>query len=129
VGSRSTTTEKESYVFAAVAVLSVLVGLAFLGVGGGKLSGATQLTEIRDRLRIDTGLWRAIGALEMCAALGLLVGLALPYLGVTAGSGLTLVALGGAATHARAGEIGEAVPGVFIGFLAFVAVILRFVTT
>ncbi|HWW86066.1 MAG TPA: DoxX family protein [Vicinamibacterales bacterium] len=114
--------------FAATAVLSVLVALAFVGAGGGKLSGATPLTEIRDRLKIDAGLWRGVGALEVFGGLGLLLGLAVPYLGVAAGGGLALVGLGGAATHARAGEVGEAVPGAVLGALALAAVVLRFVT-
>ena len=70
--------------FIATIVLSVLVAAAFLGSGAAKLAGAKQSIEIRDRLGVAAGLWRAVGIVEVAAAAGLAAGLAVPVLGIAA---------------------------------------------
>jgi uncharacterized membrane protein YphA (DoxX/SURF4 family) len=91
-------------------VLQILLALAFLA------AGLTKLTQPRQRLATTMG-WvedfsdpgvRAIGALEILGALGLLLpavtGLA-PVLVPIAAVGLALLMLGAAVTHRRRGEL------------------------
>ena len=93
--------DKGSPVFIATIVLSVLLAAAVLGSGGAKLAVAKQSIEIRDRLGIAAPLWRSIGVLEVAAAVGLAVGLAIPALGIAAAVGPVLLLIGAIATHAR----------------------------
>jgi MYXO-CTERM domain-containing protein len=91
-------------------VLQILLALAFLA------AGLTKLTQPRQQLVTTMG-WvedfsdpsvRAIGALEILGALGLLVpavtGVA-PVLVPIAAVGLALLMVGAAATHRRRGEL------------------------
>jgi uncharacterized membrane protein YphA (DoxX/SURF4 family) len=91
-------------------VLQILLALAFLA------AGLTKLTQPRQRLATTMG-WvedfsdpgvRAIGALEILGALGLLLpavtGLA-PVLVPIAAVGLALLMVGAAVTHRRRGEL------------------------
>jgi len=79
-------------VFIATIVLSVLLAAAFLGSGAAKLAAAKQSIEIRDRLGVAAGLWRAVGILELAAAAGLAAGFAVPVLGIAAAVGLVSAA-------------------------------------
>ena len=84
-----------------VTVLSVVVGLLFLTTGGVKIVGLRQSLEIRDHFGMSPGLWRIIGALECCGALGVLAGLAVKPLGVAAAAGLIAPMLGAIASRLR----------------------------
>ncbi len=107
-------------------VAQVLLAVAFLGVGGMKLS------QPKERLAASQG-WvedfsqgavRLIGALEVLGALGLvlpaLTGV-LPWLTPLAALGLVLLMIGAALTHLRRTEYGNiAVNAVLLVLAAFV---------
>jgi uncharacterized membrane protein YphA (DoxX/SURF4 family) len=112
--------------FIATIVLSVLLAAAFLGSGVIKVVGAKQSLEIRDRLGVGTPLWRLIGALEVAAAVGLAVGLAVPVLGIAAAVGLSLLMLGAVMVHARAHDLRNAAPAVLLLVLAVATAVVRF---
>jgi uncharacterized membrane protein len=48
--------------------------------------------------------WQQIGLLEVAGAVGVVIGLTLPPLGIAAAAGLVLLSLGAIATHVRAGD-------------------------
>jgi uncharacterized membrane protein YphA (DoxX/SURF4 family) len=111
--------------FVACVVVSVIVALAFLAAGGAKLARVAQSLEIRDRLRIPTTRWTAIGVLEVLGAAGVLIGLAVPAVGIAAAVCLVLLMVGAVMAHARAGEIAQAVPAIALALLAVAIIGLR----
>lgn len=82
-------------------VLAIVTGVLFLATGGVKVLGVKQSLEIRDHLGIDAGLWRIIGVLETAGAIGVLVGLAEPALGVAAAIGLSVLMVGAIGSRLR----------------------------
>lgn len=82
-------------------VLTVVLGLVFLASGGMKLLGIAYSLENRERFGIPLPLWRTVGALELAGVAGLLVGIAVPALGVAAAIGLALVMVGATVTRLR----------------------------
>jgi uncharacterized membrane protein YphA (DoxX/SURF4 family) len=67
---------------AAALVVTFLFVLLFTAAGVGKVAGLAQSVGIRDHLAVPPPLSRGIGVLELSAAVGLLVGLAVPALAV-----------------------------------------------
>ena len=104
-----------------VRALSVLVALLFLGTGAIKVFGVPYSVQIRDRLGVPPTLWRVIGLLEWAGALGLLVGLAVPMLGVAAAAGLSVLMLGAVASRLRVYDTARNIAG-DLAVLALVAV-------
>ena len=92
--------------FILTAVIAAIVGGGFLMAGMGKVTGQKMMIETRDHLGVDNGLWKAIGALEVAGAAGVLLGLldALPIVGVLAGIGLVLMTIGAVSYHQKAGD-------------------------
>ena len=84
--------------------LTVTLALAFTGSGLGKLLLAGNVAGELRRLRLGDSQIRGIGVLELAAVAGLLLGLAVTPLGVTAALGLVLLALGALVTHLRHGD-------------------------
>src|SRR5258708_5415262 len=74
-------------------ILSVVLAVGFLGSGALKLIGNKTSLQMRDAVAVGAQLWRAIGALEVAAAVGLLVGLAVPAAGIAPAAGLSLPAV------------------------------------
>ena len=111
--------------FIATIVLNVLLAAAFLGSGGAKLAAAKQSIKIRDRLGVAAGLWRGIGVLEVAAAVGLAVGLAVPMLGIAAAVGLVLLLIGAIGAHARSHDLSNAVTALALLLLTIAAAIMR----
>jgi uncharacterized membrane protein YphA (DoxX/SURF4 family) len=111
--------------FVATAILSVLLALAFLGAGAIKLIGTKQSLEMREQLRVAPNLWRVIGGLEVAAAAGLCIGLAMPALGVAAAAGLCLLMVGAVAAHARASDLPNAAPAAVLLLLSAATIAVR----
>ncbi len=82
-------------------VLAIVTGALFLVTGGVKVLGVKQSLEIRDHFGMQPGLWRIVGTLEMAGAVGVLVGIAVPGLGVAAAVGLACLMLGAIASRVR----------------------------
>jgi hypothetical protein len=69
-----------------------------------KVIGVAQSLTIRDHLGVKPVQWRMIGALELAAVAGVVVGLWWPPIGVAAAIGSALLLLGAIAFHARASD-------------------------
>ena len=82
-------------------VLAIITGALFLVTGGVKVLGVKQSLEIRDHFGMQPGLWRIIGTLETAGAVGVLIGIAVPELGVAASVGLVCLMLGAIASRLK----------------------------
>ncbi|MFI6576201.1 DoxX family protein [Nocardiopsis sp. NPDC050513] len=95
-------------------ILAALLALAFLASGGMKLAQSKEKLVASPNMAwaegFSPGLIKSIGALEVLAAVGLilpaLLGV-LPVLVPLAAVGLVLLMLGAAVTHGRRGEFGS----------------------
>lgn len=75
-------------------VLAIVTGALFLVTGGVKVLGVKQSLEIRDHFGFTPGAWRIIGTLESAGAVGVLIGIAVPALGIAAAGGLACLMIG-----------------------------------
>jgi F0F1-type ATP synthase membrane subunit c/vacuolar-type H+-ATPase subunit K len=64
--------------------------------------------------------------LEVTAAIGLAVGLAVPVLGIAAAVGLSLLMAGAIGAHARTEDLRHAAPAALLLMLVVVTAVLRF---
>jgi hypothetical protein len=90
-------------------VLLGLVVAVSIFLGGAKLAAVPAMRERAAHAGFSVQEYRGIGTLEILAAVGLLVGLAIPAIGVLAACGLLLLLGGAFAVHLR---LGDGVPGV-----------------
>lgn len=120
--------------FIATVICSALLALAFLGSGAMKALGKPEIVEGLGRLGVSPPLVRIIGLLELAGAAGLLVGFAVPWLGISAAVGLGLLMIGALGYHLRAGDYrdpklrGPAFMPVILLLLAAASVVLRALT-
>ncbi|QLY28109.1 DoxX family protein [Nocardia huaxiensis] len=82
-------------------VLAGLLAAEFASFGAGKLLALASMRKRAEQLGYSTAAYRGIGALEVAAAGGVLLGLAYPVIGVAAGGGLVLLMAGAIASHLR----------------------------
>ncbi|WP_431969903.1 DoxX family protein [Nocardia sp. bgisy134] len=85
-------------------VLAGLLAAEFLFFGAAKLLALAPMRERAEHLGFTTTAYRGIGALEIAAAGGVLLGFVLPWTGIAAGTGLTLLMAGAVVTHLRNGD-------------------------
>lgn len=79
----------------AAAILAVLLALVFSVLGTAKILALQPMRELAAEVGVSTAAYRRVGLLEVAGAIGLLIGLVEPLIGVLAGAGLLLL-LGGA---------------------------------
>jgi uncharacterized membrane protein YphA (DoxX/SURF4 family) len=112
--------------FVVTIILAVLLALGYGMAGTQKITGAKMMMDSADHLGVPRPRYKVIGALELLAAIGLLVGLAWWPLGVAAGIGLVLLMIGAVTFHLRAGDkIGQFGPAAALGVVALLEVIFR----
>ena len=101
-------------------VLAVVLAVVFGVTGIAKLAAVPVMRTAAHHLGFRVGQYRIIGALELAGAIGLLVGLAVPALGVAAAIGLGLLLIGAAAAHVRNHDPASrvAVPLVLVALVA-----------
>ncbi|MEU6789387.1 DoxX family protein [Nonomuraea angiospora] len=85
-------------------MLSILLGLLFVGTGGIKVLSLPQSLAVRDHLGLQPRLWQLIGVCEAAGGVGLLAGLAVPPLGVAASIGLVLLMAGAIISRIRVSD-------------------------
>ena len=86
------------------------------------------MQEAQVHLGIAPGLFKAVGALEVLGAVGVLLGLLspLPLIGMLAGLGLIGMTVGAAFYHQKAGDsMKDWFPAVVMGSVAILYIILR----
>lgn len=88
----------------AAAILAVLLALIFFALGTAKILALQPMRELAAEAGFTVAAYRRIGLLEVAAAVGLLVGLFQPLIGVLAGAGLLLLLAGAVVVHLRKGD-------------------------
>jgi uncharacterized membrane protein YphA (DoxX/SURF4 family) len=114
-------------VILAMVVSAGFMAFGFMTFGFGKLADQKmRLDETRDHLGVSEGLWKAIGALEIAGAAGVLIGLLLPIIGVLAGIGLVAMTTGAVFYPHKAGDsYKDRIPATVMGALVIFYIIAR----
>lgn len=106
-------------------ILAGVLAALFLAAGGAKLAQPKEKLVASPNMSwaedFSPGMLKAIGALEVLAAVGLILPGALdivPILVPVAAVGLTLLMIGAATTHARRGEISNIIVNIVLIALA-----------
>ncbi|PXY34577.1 invasion protein [Prauserella sp. PE36] len=108
-----------------IGVLSLLLTAAFLSAGGARLAGVEPLRSYAGHLGLSTQVNRAIGALELAAAAGLIVGFWFRPAALVASIGLVVLMVGTVLRHLRAKDPpAVAAPGASLGLLAVANAVL-----
>ena len=111
----------------ATPVLAAVLVVAFGLLGSAKLAAVPAMRARAQHVGLGVGAYRRIGALEILAVLGILVGAAVPLIGVLAATGLVLLLGGAVIAHLRTGDgIRELAPALVLGAVAvaFIASVL-----
>lgn len=107
--------------FIATTTLSVLLAIALVGSAVGKLTRNPAVIGPVTGVGVPAGRIPLLAALEIAGAVGLLVGLAWPPLGIAAAVGVVLYFLGAVIAHLRVRDGGY---GPAAGLLVFSVVVL-----
>jgi DoxX-like family len=107
-------------------VLAVVLAVVFGVAGLAKVAGAPVMRKAARHLGFSVGKYRVVGALEVAGAVGLLVGLVVPVIGVAAAIGLGLLLIGAGSAHLvhRDGAPRVAVPLVLAAVVAAYGVVM-----
>ncbi|HEY3438794.1 MAG TPA: DoxX family protein [Actinotalea sp.] len=109
----------------ATPVLAGVLVIAFGVLGSAKLAAVPAMRSRAEHVGHSVGTYRRIGLLEILAALGILVGAAVPVIGVLAATGLVLLLGGAVAAHVRTGDgLRDLAPALVLGVIAVVFVVL-----
>lgn len=87
-----------------VAVLAALLAMIFSALGVAKMLAVPRMRAAAAHAGLGIGRYRAIGAIELATAMGILTGLRWPTLGVITTVGVLLLMAGAVRVHARAGD-------------------------
>jgi|SRR5690606_635288 uncharacterized membrane protein YphA (DoxX/SURF4 family) len=106
---------KKGWTLSTLTILSLLLGICYIGGGLAKLGGVGVMRADAERFKIPYSKYRLIGVAEVAGGIGLAAGPWLSLLGVAAAAGLALLMAGAVLTHVRAQDPpGRAVPaGIF----------------
>jgi hypothetical protein len=114
-------------VFLACAVIVSLLSLALLGSAAGKLTKHPKVVESLGKCGVPSSWHPRLAAAEIACAVGMVLGLWVPALGVAAAVGVVLYFVGAVIAHVRVSDNEVAAPIVFI-VLAVVVIVLRIAT-
>ena len=110
----------------ALFVAVTLLGLVATVSGIGKLRRMPQVVETMHAVGVKDNQIPMLAGLELLGAAGLLVGYAVPFIGVLAASGLTLYFLGAVFAHVRAkAPFSDALPALGLMVLSLVTLFLE----
>ncbi|MEU6645933.1 DoxX family protein [Saccharomonospora sp. NPDC046836] len=108
-----------------IGVLSLLLTAAFLSAGGARLIGAEPLRSYATHLEVSPRANKAVGAIELAAAAGLIVGFWFRPAAFAASIGLVVLMVGTVVRHVRIGDPAAAVaPAATLGVLAVANAVL-----
>ncbi|MBI1843543.1 MAG: DoxX family protein [Actinobacteria bacterium] len=113
--------------FIGTAIVSTLLALALMGSAGGKLTKQPPVVKMLSGIGVPSSWLPRLAAVELAGGIGLLVGLAVPAIGIAAAVGVAAYFVGAVITHLRANDKAIAAP-VMIGIFAVVALVLRAAT-
>lgn len=107
-------------------ILQILLGLAFIGAGGSKIAGVQMQVENFDRWRLPQSFRPVVGTVEIIGAIGMLVGLFVPVIGLLAAVWLSAAMVGALVTHTRIKDkLSNFVPPALLLTLSVIVLILR----
>src|SRR5262245_35329760 len=116
-------------VAAAYPAITILVAAMALWSAIGKMRrDPHQVRSIHEIVGVPLKYFPALAACEAAGAMGLLVGILWPPLGVAAGVGLVLYFVGAVVSHLRAGDVKGVSPALFMLTLVAAALVLRILT-
>lgn len=105
-------------------ILSLVAIVLCVLAGASKLTGQKQMVESAQHFGIPWERYRMIGALEVLAAIGLLLGLFWSPLGVLAALGMVLLIVGALIFHSRAHDsVGMMAPAAVTGVVNLLVLI------
>lgn len=81
--------------------LAGLIGIAFAALGTSKIRAVPSMQARAEHVGFSVGAYQRIGGLEVAGAAGVLLGLAVPQLGVLAVTCLLLLMVGALGAHLR----------------------------
>jgi hypothetical protein len=111
--------------FVAYAAVAIVLSLALAASGGAKLTKNPRVVEgISETVGVPLSWFPALALAEVAGAIGLIVGLWVPALGIAAGIGVVLYFAGAVVAHVRAHDPQLAAP-VILGLLAAAAITMR----
>jgi hypothetical protein len=112
--------------FAAYITVTLLAAVANFYAATNDFTRPAWLLANMAKLRISKAWLPTLGILKAAGAVGLLLGIGIPLIGVAAAIGLTLFFIGAVITHIRAGDysLGNGVPGIFL-VVVLAALVLR----
>jgi hypothetical protein len=101
----------------AYGVLVVVTAVLLLFSAGMKFTSAERAVRTFDSLGVPRSWYRYLGTAEAAGALGLVLGLAVPWIGIAAAIGVVLYFVGAVITHLRARDFGGLGSPIFMGLL------------
>jgi len=108
-----------------IIILSLLLAVAFIATGWPKAVANRTAQGQAEHLRVPMGGYRALGVVEIAAALGLILGLWWRPVGLLASGGLVVLMVGATIAHRRVGDApSAAVPALVLGLVALLDFIL-----
>jgi hypothetical protein len=108
------------------AILSILLALAFAAGSPPKMARRDSVYGRVRHLGFSQTLYQIVGVLEFAAAIGLVIGLWVHWLGALAAGGLVLLMIGALTYHVRARDTGKnAVPAAVMLVVAALALVFR----
>ena len=106
-------------------ILAGLMVVAFAAAGTAKLAAVPAMRTRAAHVGFSVSAYRRIGALEVLAVLGLLVGAFVPLIGALAAAGLLLLLGGAVVAHVRNRDgVREIAPAVILGAVALAFLLL-----
>lgn len=106
-------------------VVAILFSLVLLASGTGKIRGMEPIVEGLSSVNVPTTWFPLLGAALLAGAVGLLVGIGVPAIGLAAAVGLVLYFLGAVGWHVKEGDTAGAVRPAPLLLMAVVALVLR----
>lgn len=101
-----------------VTMLSILLAVIFAALGVAKILAIAPMRQLAADVGFSVAAYRRIGVLELLGAAGVLVGLAVPFVGVVASAGLAALLVGAVITHVRNRDwVRKLVPSLICGLL------------
>ena len=106
-------------------VLAGLLVVAFAALGSAKLAAVPAMRAKAEHVGFSVAAYRRIGLLEVLAAVGLLVGAAVPVIGALAAAGLLLLLGGASVVHLRNGDgVREIAPAIVLSLVTLTFLLL-----
>jgi DoxX-like family len=109
--------------------LAALIAVAFAVLGATKIRAVPSMQARAAHVGFSVGAYQRIGVLEVAGAAGVLLGLAIPALGVLAAAGLLLLMVGALGAHLRQHDgVAEMAPALVVTVLLVAYLWLAFGT-